>query len=273
MTDQGERYDRMAAGYARWWAPVLAPAVTELLDAFEPRVAGVERIVDIGTGSGQLALGALARWPGVSIVGIDASAGMCAVADAEADRALSGGDRARFGTTVAFADALPFEDRAFDAALSSFVFQLVPRRARALREARRVLRAGGVLAYVTWLEDDRVFLPDSTFDDVLDDLGIEPRGGGGRSGDVPSVERAAAELRRAGFSDVTARAGRLEHRFTIDDYIAFLTEFDEETLFAELEPDPRERLVSTLRLRLDSLSPDQMTMRFPIVFASGRRSG
>ena len=67
---------------------------------------------------------------------------------------------------------MPFADGGFDAALSSFVFQLVPRRARALREARRVLRPGGLLAYVTWLEDDRVFAPDVIFDDVLDELGI-----------------------------------------------------------------------------------------------------
>ena len=64
----------------------------------------------------------------------------------------------------------------------------------------------------------------------------------------------------------------LEHRFTVDGYIAFLVEFDEETLFAELEPDLRERLIATLRERLTALSADQMTMRFPIVFASGRRS-
>ena len=80
MTDQAERYDRIATGYARWWAPVLAPAVAELLDEFEPvGPAGPARIVDIGTGTGQLALGALARWPDVSIVGVDASAGMSAV--------------------------------------------------------------------------------------------------------------------------------------------------------------------------------------------------
>jgi SAM-dependent methyltransferase len=173
---------------------------------------------------------------------------------------------------VAAADALPFPDGAFDAALSSFVFQLVPRRARALREARRVLRPGGILAYVTWLEDDRIFLPDATFDDILDEVGIDPRGGDGRSGDLPSVERAANELRRAGFSGVQARVGRLEHRFTVDGYIAFLTEFDEETLFAELEPDERERLIATLRVRLVTLTRDEMTMRFPIVFASGHRS-
>ena len=69
---------------------------------------------------------------------------------------------------------------------------------------------------------------------------------------------------------VTARAGRIEHRFTVDGYVAFLTEFDEETLFAEMEPGLRERLLATLRARLGGLSGDDMTMRLPIVFASGR---
>ena len=272
MTDQTERYDRIADGYARWWAPVLAPAVAELLDEVAPRMGDVGRLVDIGTGTGQLAIDALGRWPAVTIVGVDASSEMRARADAEADRRLSARDRGRFSSVVAMADRMPFEDRAFDAALSSFVFQLVPNRARALREARRVVRSGGFLAYVTWLDDDRVFLPDRVFDEVLDELDFEPRADEGRSGDLPSVERAGGELRRAGFADVTVRGGTLAHRFTIEGYIAFLSEFDEETLFAELEPDLRERLVATLAERLGRLSADQMTMRFPIVFASGRRA-
>jgi SAM-dependent methyltransferase len=272
MTDQGERYDRMAQGYATWWAPVLAPAVTELLDAVAPTIQGREHIVDIGTGTGQLALGAVSRWPHVSLVGIDASDGMRVVADAEADRRLSTTERDRFRSVTAPADALPFPDGTFDAAISSFVFQLVPRRARALREARRVLRPGGLLAYVTWLDDDRVFLPDITLDDVLDDAEIGARGDDGRSGDLPSVERAAGELRRAGFAAVSAHGGLLAHRFTVDGYIAFVTEFDEETLFAEMEPSFRTTLIATLRKRLEALSPDEMTMRFPIVFATGRRS-
>jgi ubiquinone/menaquinone biosynthesis C-methylase UbiE len=272
VTDQAERFDRISNGYARWWAPVLAPAVAELLDAADASLRDAESIVDIGTGTGQLALGALERWATASLVGVDASRGMAAVAEAEADRLLSGPDRGRFRSVVSFADSLPFPDRAFDGALSSFVFQLVPNRARALREACRVLKPGATLAHVTWLDDDRLFVPERVVDELLDDLDFEPRGGNGRSGDIPSVERAAGELRRAGFSDVTARGGMLEHPFSVEDYVQFLIEFDEETLFEELEPDPRERLIASLRERLSALSPDEMTMRYPIVFASGRRS-
>lgn len=273
MTDQAKRYDRIAAGYARWWAPVLAPAVETLLDRAGNVVStGASRLIDIGTGTGQLAFGALARWPDVSVVGVDASAGMRALADAHAERQLAARDRARFRSEVAVADALPFQDGAFDLALSSFVFQLVPNRARALREAHRVLRSGGSLAYVSWLADHRAFQPDVIFDEVLDALGIGARESDGRSGDLPSVERAAGELRRAGFAGVVAEAGLLEHRFTVDGYIAFLSEFDEETLFEELEPDLRERLPTELRKRLRKLPADGLTMRFPIVFASGRRS-
>jgi SAM-dependent methyltransferase len=270
--DQVERYDRIAEGYARWWAPVLAPAVSELLDRLEPSIAaGARRLVDVGTGTGQLALGALDRWPAIEIVGIDPSSEMCAMADAEADRRLSAGARDRFRTTVAFADELPFGDGGMDAAVSSFVLQLVPNRARALREARRVLRPGGRLAFVTWLEDDRAFEPDRIFDEVLDELGVEPGEPDSRSGDMPSVERTANELRRAGFRDVTADGSWLAHAFTVDDYIAFMTEFDEASLFDEMEPAFRERLLGRLRERLARLTQDELTMRFPIVFASGHR--
>ena len=54
MTDQGERYDRMAAGYDRWWAPVLAPSATALLDRLEPTVAsGAVDLLDVGHRDGQ----------------------------------------------------------------------------------------------------------------------------------------------------------------------------------------------------------------------------
>jgi len=64
----------------------------------------------------------------------------------------------------------------------------------------------------------------------------------------------------------------LEHRFSPEGYLAFLAEFDEETLFEELDPALRDRLLATMRERLADLSRDDLTMRFPIVFAAGRRS-
>jgi SAM-dependent methyltransferase len=263
----------MATGYARYWAPVLAPAVADLVESAAPLLPDGARVLDVGTGTGQLATRLLKRLPSATVVGIDPSEGMLEVAGAEAERELPARDTARFERVTAFADKLPFPDHAFDAALSSFVFQLVPNRARALRETRRVLRPGGVLAYVSWLDDERRFRPDEILDEVLDEAGFGPEEDEGRPGDVPSVERAANELRRAGFADVEAHAGRIGHRFSVDAYIDFVTEFDEETLFDELEPVVRERAVRELRTRLSRLSAEAMTMRYPIVFVTGRRSG
>jgi ubiquinone/menaquinone biosynthesis C-methylase UbiE len=272
VTEQAERYDRIAQGYAQWWAPVLAPAVDRLLDRAGPWMSeDAKRVLDIGTGTGQLAFGALTRWPAVSVTGVDASTGMRDMALGLAGPAL-GRDADRFEAEVAFADSMPFADESFDVALSSFVFQLVPNRARALREARRVLRPGGVLAFVSWLQDARAFEPDLIFDEALDTIGIGAREPDGRSGDLPSVSRTAGELRRAGFSDAQAEGDMLEHRFTVDGYLNFLSEFDEETLFDELTRKEREQVLSTMRRRLSALPAAAMTMRFPIVFASGRRS-
>lgn len=270
-TDQATRYDRLALGYARWWAPVLVPMATRLLDEVDPIGAAADRVLDIGTGTGTLAVEAALRWARPRIEAIDASSGMAAVAAAEADRRLGAAARARLGFTTSFADQLPFDAATFDLAISSFVLQLVPSRPAALREARRVLRPGGTLAYVAWLDDDRSFAPDREFDAALDDVGIGAREFDARGGDIPSVPAAANQLRRAGFHDVRAWSAGLEYAYDPDGYLAFLAEFDEVDLFDELEPDLRARLEARIRERLQSLPADEFVLRLPVVFAIGRR--
>lgn len=273
MTDATERYDRMAAGYEQWWAPVLAPSVVAVLERLEPVVeAGARDLLDIGVGTGNLSRPALARWPDVRVTGIDASREM--VEATETLLADAGDDlRTRFTGRVAFAAELPFEDATFDAAMSSFVLQLVPSRAKALREIRRVLRPGGHFAYVTWLVDERAFAPDRIFDAMLDEFGFDDDDDRPRTGDVPSVDRAAAEMRRAGFRDVEASRSLLDHAFTVDGYISFLTEYDEETLFDDMGRAERRRFLIRFRERLMALDPDQLHFRAAIVYASGIRSG
>ena len=252
MTEQAERYDRIADGYARWWGPIIAPAAVGVLDEIDDAVAaGATRLLDIGTGTGTLAVAALRRWPAVHVTGIDASSGMIAKARAVADAELIPDERRRLRLRVAFADDLGLADSHFDAAVSSFVLQLVPNRFRALREAHRVLRPGGVLAWISWLAGSGPWLPDDDFDDALEDVDEEPRDwdDDGPEHDLRDERTAAAQMRRAGFADVRTRAGDLVHPFGVDGAAGFLTEFDEEDLVTSLG-DRRPAFEAALRRRL-----------------------
>src|SRR5690606_15955390 len=135
------------------WAPVLDQAARDLLDRVDGHVRGLPDrplVADVGTGSGVLALDAVVRWPRARVMGIDPSVGMLAMARQRARRAGVDDDRVRW--LQAPAESLPLPDRSVDLVVSSFALQLVEDRAAALREAYRVLRPGGRLAFVTWLD-------------------------------------------------------------------------------------------------------------------------
>lgn len=272
MVEQERRYDRIAEGYARWWAPVLAPTARRLLDTVAPAVeAGARRIVDLGTGTGTLAIAAVRRWPQVSVDGVDASSGMRALAEAIADRELLPVERRRIRFTTAYADGLPLDDASVDLVVSSFVLQLVPSRAAVLREVRRVVRPGGHLAHVTWLRGGKPFRPDAVFDEILDEIGIGAREPDGWSGDLASADSAATALRRAGFRRVRATESVLEHPFDAESYAGFLAEFDEEDLFESLDRKTRRHLRERLVERLNRLPPADLVLRAPVVTVIGER--
>jgi SAM-dependent methyltransferase len=264
-------YDRFAADYRDWWAPVIAPSAVRLLDRLDGQVPADRptTLVDIGTGTGTLALAALRRWPRARVIGVDPARRLLEMAEAGARDA---GVLDRLTTRVGEAGKLPMPDASVDGALTSFVLQLTPNRAAAVREAFRVLRPGGIIASLTWRADEDPFEPDFVFDDALDALDIDPADrpdGGDRS--YTSPESAAAEFRRAGFRSVRAGTEWLEHRFTPQSYLDLLEHWIEDDTFASLDEPMRQRLRAEVLRRLGELHPEDLQWRRPLISVIGVR--
>ncbi len=262
----GQCYDRSAFRYERWWLPVIAPATYRLLDRVE---RDVERrpegtLVDVGAGTGILALMALRRWPQLRAVAVDASGGMLELARRAATDA--GQDVAsRLDVKVSDAADLPLADGSADVAVSSFMLQLVPDRAAVLAEVRRILRSGGVFACVTWRSSSAVYAPDDAFDDVVEELGFDlPEPGQDRC-PFASPRSAAGELRRAGFRNVAAREEWIERRWSPNEYLDLLENWIADDVFEPLDTEQRARLRHAALRRLSRLAPAAFVWRRPLV--------
>ena len=195
------RWQRAASVYGATFAGATAPFIEALLDAAQ--VARGTRLLDIACGTGLVASSGRVR--GAAAWGLDFSPAMLTVARArDAAARFDEGD----------AEALPYADAAFNAAVANFGIHHVPRPLFALREAHRVLCEGGRVAFSFWAEPGENVAWKLVFDAVARHgnraAGWAPAPGGGFGTQV----QCADALREAGFVECTTRLMRAtwQHR-------------------------------------------------------------
>lgn len=133
------RYDLLnhllSAGLDRRWRTL---AIRSL------RLTGRERVVDVCTGTGDVALAAVGARPGASrVIGIDFSAEMLRLGD---EKVRARGESGRIFLARGDAARLPLPSASMDAATVAFGIRNVEQPEVGLAEMHRVLRPGGRLA-------------------------------------------------------------------------------------------------------------------------------
>lgn len=186
------RWQQAASAYEASFATATAQFIDPLLDAVD--IGPGTRLLDIACGPGLVT--ARANLRGALSRGLDFSPAMLAIA------------RMR-NPAICFdesdAEALPYPDHAFDAAVSNFGIHHVPQPQLALREAHRVLRDGGRVAFSFWADHSNNIGWKLLFDAIArhgdPSRSDAPLPGGGFRG----AEQCAEALRTAGFADCTTQ--------------------------------------------------------------------
>lgn len=102
-----------------------------------------KQILDVATGTGDLAIAAIKAIPGVKITGVDISVGMLDVGRKKlADMGLTQDITLQTGDS----EALPFGDKTFDAVMCAYGVRNFENLEAGLRDMQRVLRPGGKIA-------------------------------------------------------------------------------------------------------------------------------
>lgn len=134
---QGELWSVRAGDYAEIQEPTFLPLYEDVLR--RPELAHAGSLLDVGCGPG-LAAQTMAKKFG-KVAGVDASAPFIEIARA---RVPSGDFR------VAEMETLPHADGSFDVVTGFNAFQYAASPVQALREARRVARADGIIVIAVW---------------------------------------------------------------------------------------------------------------------------
>ncbi|SMC21306.1 demethylmenaquinone methyltransferase / 2-methoxy-6-polyprenyl-1,4-benzoquinol methylase [Desulfacinum hydrothermale DSM 13146] len=124
----------LSAGLDLWWRRKAVRAL-----ALPPGSV----ILDVATGTGDLALAALQAQGDAHVVGLDLAFNMLQIAQAKRDR--KGWSASRYPLLQGDALELPFPAETFHAVMIAYGIRNVPHMGAALKEFHRVLRPGGLL--------------------------------------------------------------------------------------------------------------------------------
>lgn len=127
-----ESYDRFMGS----WSRLLAPQLADLAG-----VRAGQHVLDVGSGPGALVAELVRRLVPTDVAAIDPSEPFVAAVHAR----YPGVD-----ARLAAAEALPFSDDTFDAALAQLVVHFMTDPVQGLKEMARVTRPGGVVAASVW---------------------------------------------------------------------------------------------------------------------------
>lgn len=264
MPDPGDRStvftsESVPDEYERCLVPVVfAPWAELLLD--EVGIAAGSRVLDIASGTGIVARAA-ARRAGRDgqVMATDVSGPMLArsAAVARVDGA------APIDYREASADALPFDDGAFDVVLCQQGLQFFPHRDVAVAEMRRVLRPGGVAGIAVWASGHPLE-PFGVYGDELAASGAAepfPRAFDSETFTMP-LETIQSLLEAGGFSSIDARVVTLQVSWPdAESAVAGVLGTPFGPLVRRLSTEQRARFDAALAERFAATEPDAPIQR------------
>jgi ubiquinone/menaquinone biosynthesis C-methylase UbiE len=253
-----ERYDCNADVYRELWAPVLRTAALPLARALEGQA---DLVLDVGTGVGTLLQDLSGIFPAARLMGVDRSRGMLALAPS------------RYGRALMDAQQLGLRSGSVDRVLMVFMLFHLEDPAAGLREARRVLRAGGRIGTLTWA-GELASKANSIWVSCLDEFGAIPRDPAAetRHETVDTPAKMTGLFREAGFDSPDAWEDDLAHSLDADHLVRLKTSLGaSKPRFDSLSPAAATACVEEARRRMKALAPEDFIARGRVVYAVASR--